>query len=87
MTPLLVGCSRSFAGFLSPSRATLLPCKHVLTDFVSHLLVQKCQSRRMSLVYMSLPAQELTYLFVQYLSAIWNVINFEEAEVRFKEAV
>jgi len=26
-------------------------------------------------------------LFVQYLSAIWNVINFEEAEVRFKEAV
>jgi len=41
----------------------------------------------MSLVYMSLPAQELTYWFVQYLSAIWNVINFEEAEVRFKEAV
>jgi len=26
-------------------------------------------------------------LFVQYLSAIWNVINFEEAEARFIEAV
>jgi hypothetical protein len=41
----------------------------------------------MSLVYISLTALEMTYLFVQYLSAIWNVINFEEAEVRFKEAV
>ena len=29
----------------------------------------------------------MTHLSLQYLSAIWNVINFEEAEVRFKEAV
>lgn len=34
-----------------------------------------------------LAREEMTYLFLQYLSAIWNVINFEEAEVRFKEAV
>jgi hypothetical protein len=41
----------------------------------------------MSPVYTSLPAQDPTNLFVQYLSAIWNVINFEEAEARFIEAV
>jgi hypothetical protein len=37
---------------------------------------------------LSLLARDLTICsFVQYLSAIWNVINFEEAETRFTEAV
>ena len=27
------------------------------------------------------------FLFLQYLNAIWNVINFEEAEKRYLEAV
>jgi hypothetical protein len=36
----------------------------------------------------SLLARDLTVCsFVQYLSAVWNVINFEEAETRFAEAV
>ena len=40
------------------------------------------------LAILSLLARDLTIcLFVQYLSAIWNVINFEEAETRFTEAV
>ncbi len=30
--------------------------------------------------------KELINSFTQYLGAIWNVINFEEAEARFVEA-
>ena len=34
-----------------------------------------------------LPYSSSFSLFTQYLGAIWNVINFEEAEARFAEAI
>lgn len=47
--------------------------------------VQKCQARRKCLSH-SLGTPRFLILFVQYLNAIWSVINFKEAETRFADA-